>query len=886
MRNSASRFVGVRKWAIVLLAAALLCPSIGTMRTQAQSQAATSNLPALQLLSQEPITSGATLKKYNWSFMRGSTQANVKTNVIEVDLSNPYVQLSVMTGVDGQFAKRQTTLEMAQKTGAVAGVNGDYFDINAEGAPLGPEIADGRFLSSPSDYKGMYAFAITKSNTPVIDTFAFAGSVTAPTGASYPLAGVNKTYYWKESDKSYSHFDALYIYTDAWGKTDRVNNGSVKHTEMLVENNVVKKIVKDGIIDQIPNANQYVLWASRKAADFVEKNIKVGDVLNVSYHLASTDGSKQYDPNNYKMMIGGHTILVDEGKIAKFSRDVSSLGGNRHRTGIGYSKDGRYVYVITADRSKDSDGLSLKEFQELMIGIGVWKGLNLDGGGSTQMVARPLGEFDVKLANTTEYAVARNIVNSVGVYTTAPAGQIKGLTIKGNTLLFMHEAATFEMKAYDEYYNPVKTDQLSLKWSMSEPIGVFDGNRFIAQKPGQTMLTASVDQAKQSKPIHVVGRDQIAELKFNTPGFILADGNTYALPVVATTVDGEQRTVPAEAIQWELQGFDGDMKDGVLTVQRAPKDDVGRIIARYDGFGTMLTLPGGVDKKWADFDQMTPPVVYQQYPSEVRGAAKVVKGFPGKAATNQSLYMSYNFKEGKGNKAVYAAFGENGMKIEGEPLRIKMDVYGDKSFNWLRAEVTDAKGNLQRIDLNEHIDWFGWRKLDVDLSGYHLAYPITLKRIYIVDPEEGQDEREPIGEVAIDDIQFQYRGELPAQPKATVKLAVNRTTALVNNREEKLDQAPLIVKDHTLLPVRFFVDVMGGQVQWDNKEKKVTVINGDHLAEMWIDQPDLVMDGKRVASEVPPMLKNNRTLLPLRLLTENFGWKVTWDEKTKSIVLE
>src|SRR5690606_17335460 len=114
-------------------------------------------------------------------------------------------------------------------------------------------------------------------------------------------------------------------------------------------------------------------------------------------------------------------ILVNDGQPAAFSRDINGVSGYaaRARTAIGYSKDERYVYMITVDNQGESKGMTLRELQSFMVAIGVWKGINLDGGGSTQMVARPLGETEPVLANELEQGVARRVVNGLGVYTHA-----------------------------------------------------------------------------------------------------------------------------------------------------------------------------------------------------------------------------------------------------------------------------------------------------------------------------------------------------------------------------------------------------------------------------------------------------------------------------------
>lgn len=111
----------------------------------------------------------------------------------------------------------------------------------------------------------------------------------------------------------------------------------------------------------------------------------------------SKKSGKELDPTTLQMMIGGHTILVDNGKATSFSRNVNSIGGSRARTAVGYSKDGRYAYLIATESNDNSKGMTLQQLQDFMTKIGVWKGMNLDGGGSTTMVNRPLAETNTEL---------------------------------------------------------------------------------------------------------------------------------------------------------------------------------------------------------------------------------------------------------------------------------------------------------------------------------------------------------------------------------------------------------------------------------------------------------------------------------------------------------
>ncbi|MEX2414842.1 MAG: stalk domain-containing protein [Paenibacillaceae bacterium] len=883
--------LGLKVMAATLAFSLLTAPLSSNIPNSYAATAATTTTapaPTIKLVEVVPVTAGAKLQKYVWSSTRSDVAVSTNANVLVIDLNNPHVKLDVMSGVDGQFTKRQTIKGMAQDTEAVAGVNGDYYSVAAEGAPIGPQITDGEFMSSPSYLSGMYAFALTKDNKPLIDSFTFTGSITAANGQPYALAGINKTYYFTEPNGTHSHANSLYIYTNAWGSTSRANDGYTTPTEVLVVNDIVAQISDKAALDRVPPVDGYILRATGKAAEYVMQNMQVGDKLTASYQLVPSDGSNTYDTANFRMMIGGHTILVDEGQATTFSRDVSSLLGNRSRTGIGYSKDGRYVYMITVDKKDDSMGMSLKEFQGFMVSIGVWKGLNFDGGGSTQMVSRPLGDTSAVVVNQLENGTARQVVNGLGVYTLAPAGKLAGLLIQGQKTLFLNEKSTFALKAYDQYYNPITFGVQNAKWTATNGTGsgTFDSGVFTATGAGTATITATADGIKQKTEIDIIGRRQINSMVFDSSDFILSAGESYELPVIVATVKGVERTIPSELLSWEFIGFEGTITGNSVHVTKLGSSGIARIIARYDGFSTMLTQSAGVDKLFADFDITTYEVQKQVTSDHVLGNVKLSPGLVVGEPNNKALIFEYNFQEGTGTKAIYAAFGATGIAVEGKPVRMTIDVMGDATLNWLRAEFVDANNKTHMVDIANPIDMFGWKSMNVDLEKYEMTYPIKLNRIYVVNPELGQDEREPIGYLAVDNIKFQYEGELPVLQNARVQMAIDRSTLTVNGEEQKLDQAPVLVKGTTMIPVRFFVDAMGGTIQWEAKSQRVTIIRDHHLIEMWIKDEEVIIDGERITSLEAPRLMKGRTMLPLRLVSEALGWKVGWDQTTKSITLE
>jgi hypothetical protein len=300
----------------------------------------------------------------------------------------------------------------------------------------------------------------------------------------------------------------------------------------------------------------------------------------------------------------------------------------------------------------------------------------------------------------------------------------------------------------------------------------------------------------------------------------------------------------------------------------------------------MLTLPVGQEQMWYDLDTKSTMTTSDKAPAESVAQVNIVPNptVPG----NKSLELSYDFTKGTGIKAAYAMFNQTdgGVKIDDKPEYMKVKVYGDNSLNWLRALVSDANGKAYYLDLANPINWTGWKTVSLDFSAAAPTYPITLKAIYVASPLQGQDERAPKGKVMLDDIAFVYPGEMPAVSNNQVKLTINNKKVSVNGKTMTLEQAPIIIDGNTMIPVRFVTEALGGTVRWDDKERKVTIIRGSALIDLWLDQPDLLATGQRLTAEVAPKLMNSLTLVPLRIISENMGWKVGWDQKTQTVTLQ
>ncbi len=100
-----------------------------------------------------------------------------------------------------------------------------------------------------------------------------------------------------------------------------------------------------------------------------------------------------------------------------------------------------------------------------------------------------------------------------------------------------------------------------------------------------------------------------------------------------------------------------------------------------------------------------------------------------------------------------------------------------------------------------------------------------------------------------------------------------------------LDAAPILFEGTTMLPIRQVVEALGGQVEWEPVEKKISLFYESHSVVMYLGEAGAFVDGRFTLLSVPPMILNDRTLVPLRFATEALGCDVTWLPESREIVI-
>jgi hypothetical protein len=144
-------------------------------------------------------------------------------------------------------------------------------------------------------------------------------------------------------------------------------------------------------------------------------------------------------------------------------------------------------------------------------------------------------------------------------------------------------------------------------------------------------------------------------------------------------------------------------------------------------------------------------------------------------------------------------------------------------------------------------------------------------------------------EVRIKELEKTYLGmaeqleEIAAQVTTEIKVVINQQLAFIDGQAVELEAAPLIKDGRTMVPVRFIGEAFGANFLWEEKTRKVTYIYRDTLIEIFIDKKDAFINKEPITLDTAPFIVTGRTLVPLRFVSEHMGAFVDWDEQTRTV---
>lgn len=313
-------------------------------------------------------TSETIAKGYVYEFHQGMYDTGPLTwHLLDVDLAAAKPVFRVAMGND-RVCGREELSSIVGRKGAIAGINGGYFGMKTN-LPIDMLIVGGRILSLPDRYRAFFGF--DGQGKPAF---------------LYPHVEMSVQFNDQKRSRVVDGLnrpplkDELVLFTPEFGTSTVSPPGFV---DTLVRNRKLDN-VREGA-GFIPY-DGYVLTADAPLFASISR-------------LFSTDTSVRVMVSSYPDMSDirdGFTagpMLVYNGQpvntsIEDFTRNSSITAGRAPRTAVGLTKNNHLLFFVVEGRSQTSSGLSLDELANLLLTRNVLHGINLDGGGSTELVVK------------------------------------------------------------------------------------------------------------------------------------------------------------------------------------------------------------------------------------------------------------------------------------------------------------------------------------------------------------------------------------------------------------------------------------------------------------------------------------------------------------------
>src|SRR5713101_6200810 len=323
------------------------------------------------------VADGVTLSTEVLQTVAGPEQISILT----IDLTRPTLHLGVVQAYNRLISPDETLTSMANRSGAVAGINGDFFAV------VGVTLS-GRITIGPESLLG-----------DVIDG-----------ASSYRLFSINH----------YSEFNngRLLLFTPALGEPVYVGGDPVA---------ILRPVAGSAAEFTVQSVHSGVDWLpALKGQDALVGSGDAGYWLATTLHrkdrIRLTD--QIYPDDQLIQAIGGGPQLVKDGA---FYADLHSpapgdLYKRNPQTAVGVTKDGTHALFAVFDGRlagpRRSRGMTPAEVANFMIAHGAYNAMLFDSGGSSEMVARLQGQHAVSIINWPSGGRERPVANGLFIYST------------------------------------------------------------------------------------------------------------------------------------------------------------------------------------------------------------------------------------------------------------------------------------------------------------------------------------------------------------------------------------------------------------------------------------------------------------------------------------
>lgn len=685
--------------------------------------------------SQRPVAPGMALTSFDMYGPDGFTgdPTWLQGSLLEVDLTG---DVSVDRIFPGRVAAREPLTTQADRAGAVAAVNGSYFDINNSGAPWGVAVQGGELLQSPhiDDPRGACpdcSVMISEQGLGSIGEIFFEGTIRLPDGSTVRLDAINKPELQVEG--------GIVAFTPTWGtwSRNRPTQDTEQKVEVLVVDGAVAEISDVPGEGQLPEKSFALVGRGDGAAALAD--LAAGDPVEIEYDFRAPDDQQ------IRAALSGRQMLVVDGVVQGLS---ASNNTPEPRTAVGFSEDGTQMYLLTVDGRQPafSEGIGLTELAEMMVELGAHNALNLDGGGSTTIVAREPGGDHVQPENRPSGVEQRPVPDGLGFFVPQGSGRLEGFWVEsvidpdrssGTAFVpplrphrvFPGLTRTLTAAGYDEMYSPADPPgQARPVWrSDDHRVGSADRDGvFTARAPGDVTVTAALGRARgeidltvldeltriDTMPERITLTDAEATAQFDVIGY---DTEGYSAPIEPADVDLDYDTSLIDITATESGRLEVSANRGAgSTMVTVEVDDATTIVPVTIGLEEVVVTDFENADEWEYLG--------------VRAAGTAVSTENGFAGTG--LKLDFDFTQNTDTTRGVGAWPPGRfLEIPGQPRELRL--WANTSGRGLRArvEVFDATGRLLPALEHGFVDEPGWRQLRYAVPP-DVTYPLALRRFY------------------------------------------------------------------------------------------------------------------------------------------------------------
>ncbi len=353
--------------------------------------------PNLRWMNVETTAPGITFGQYA---MTAKAVPHV-IQLIAVDPKEPTLHFDTALSHDHVISTGERTSDLALRTHAVAGANGDYFDIGRTYEPQGLLIKSGVLYHGPTDHE---AVIFDRTNNPTFARFHLRARAVDGT-RTYPVTLFNS---WPTRD--------VVIITPDFGKLLPPAPGVTFAALQPLGDSHYRVLSLQRTTTAIP-----VTWGLG-ISDLVREPLpKPGDVIDLSYAI---------DPPVPGAFagIGSGPLLLKDGLWYEDTHAPASDERNVQWPviAIGTMSDGTLMFAAVDGRHPErSIGMTRPEFSDLLRGYGMIDAMALDSGGSVTLVSRAPGNSATTVRNVpSDFSEERYVTDALFVYSTAPLGTI------------------------------------------------------------------------------------------------------------------------------------------------------------------------------------------------------------------------------------------------------------------------------------------------------------------------------------------------------------------------------------------------------------------------------------------------------------------------------